>query len=233
MNQAFHLYRLQQIDTQIDQAAASLADIEKLLSGDETVRQARQSLEGISKQLHQNRQGLKQAEFAVKEQQIKIAQNEASLYGGRIRNPKELQDLQKDIASLKKHLAALEDKQLEGMVAVEDAEGAEEAARKNLLGAEANFAEKSAGWLGQKDVLLHTLERLKAERTTAAPPVNPDSMRIYDNIRKRKSGVAVTTARDGSCTVCGATIRPMELQAARSAPDLVYCSFCGRILYVG
>lgn len=233
MNQAFHLYRLQQIDTQIDQVEASLAEINRRLAGDEAVQQGMQAVEGAEKALHRCNQALKQAEFAVHEQQMKIAQNEASLYSGRIHNPKELQDIQKEIASLKKHLAVLEDHQLETMLAVEEAEAQDKTARAALTKAQATFAEKSSGWLGQKELLTHTLERLRAERAPALSLVAKESLQLYENMRKRKSGVAVTTIQDGSCSVCGASIRPSELQAARSAQDLVVCSSCGRILYAG
>ncbi len=233
MNQPFHLYRLQQIDTQIDQVEANLAEINRLLSGDEAVRQATQAVESVEKVLHLHQQTLKQLEFAVHEQQIKIAQSEASLYGGRIHNPKELQDIQKEIASLKKHLSTLEDQQLESMMAVEDAENQEKSAKTALNQAQAAFAQKSSGWLGQKDQLTHNLERLRAERAPALSLVSKDSLQLYENMRKRKSGVAVTTVTDGSCSVCGATIRPSELQAARAAQVLVFCNSCGRILYAG
>lgn len=233
MNQAFHLYRLQLVDTQIDQVEASLAELNRLLSGDEAIRLATLTLENVEKELHQHSQALKELEFAVHEQQIKIAQSEASLYGGRIHNPKELQDIQKEIASLKKHLTALEDRELEAMLAHEDAEAKEKAARNALEQAQANFAEKSSGWLGQKDQLTHNLERLRAERTPTLALVSKDDLQVYETMRKRKSGVAVTTIQDGSCSVCGATIRPSELQAARSAQVLVFCNSCGRILYVG
>ncbi len=233
MNQAFHLYRLQQIDTQIDQVEAGLAEIGRRLSGDEATHQAQQKLDTIEKQLHQHRQSLKQVEFAAHEQQIKIAQAEASLYSGRIHNPKELQDIQKEIVSLKKHLATLEDQQLEVMLAVEDAETQEKAAQAGLIQAQATFTEKSSGWLGQKEQLNHSLGRLKAERAPALTLIPKESLQMYEILRKRKSGVAVTTVVDGSCSVCGATIRPAELQAARAAQDLVYCSSCGRILYAG
>ncbi len=132
MNQAFHLYRLQQVDIQIDQLEASLAEINRMLSGDEAIRQATQSVEKTEKALHQREQSLKETEFAVHEQQIKIGQSEASLYSGRIHNPKELQDIQKEIASLKKHLAVLEDQQLEAMLALEEAEAADKMARSTL-----------------------------------------------------------------------------------------------------
>jgi hypothetical protein len=38
---------------------------------------------------------LKQSELEVEKQRIKIQQTEASLYGGLVHNPKELQDLQR------------------------------------------------------------------------------------------------------------------------------------------
>lgn len=233
MNQAFHLYRLQQIDIQIDQVAAGIAEINRRLAGDEAVHQAQQAVESAVKALRQHNHALKQIESAVHDQQIKIAQSEASLYSGRIHNPKELQDIQKEIASLKKHLAALEDNQLEIMMAVEDAEAQEKSANTALTQAQASFAERSAGWLGQKEQLTHTLDRLNAERAPGLSLVDKSSLQMYELLRKRKSGVAVTSIQDGSCSVCGATIRPSELQAARSAQVLVFCNSCGRILYTG
>lgn len=233
MNHSFHLFRLQQIDTQIDQAQGSLDEINRLLAGDEAVRQANEMSEEAARLLHQAQQVLKKTEFAVKEQQIKIGQSEASLYSGRIHNPKELQDIQKEIASLKKHLATLEDHQLEAMVAQEAAEEKTKTAQQELLHAQAAFSEKTAGWLGQKDQITRNLERLQAERQASLSLISEQSMKAYNNLRRSKRGVAVTTAKEGSCAVCGGTIRPSELQTARSAPDLVYCSSCGRILYAG
>jgi len=190
-------------------------------------------LEESEKLLHQEQQKLKSLEFSVKDQQIKINQSESTLYGGKIKNPKELQDIQKEIASLKKHLGTLEDQQLEAMLSVEQHEEIESAAKRQMIQAQAEFTEKSAGWLGQRDQLARTLERLNSERATIVPPVSAENMSVYNTTRKRKSGVAVCTAHDGSCSVCGANIRPMELQSARSAQDLVFCGSCGRILYVG
>ena len=233
MNQAFHLYRLQQLDTQIDQAEASLAQINRLLSGDEAVLQAGQAADSTAKRLRDVQSKLKQAEFSAKEVEIKLAQSESNLYAGRIKNPKELQDLQKEIASLKKHLGTLQDQQLEVMVDLEDAEAEDQHAAKGLTEAKARFAEQSAGWMGQKAQFTQTVERLKTERSTILPLVPADQQRVYDQIRKRKSGVAVVTAREGACSACGAEVRPSEVQAARAAQELVFCTSCGRILYAG
>lgn len=233
MNPAFHLFRLQQIDTQIDLIEASLREIERLLASDEVVNQAQANAETANDRLHQAQLKLKQIEFSVHEQQIKIGQSEAALYGGRIHNPKELQDLQKEIASLKKHLANYEDEQLEAMMAVEEGEAQEKTTQLALNLARANFMERSSGWIGQKDHFTRDLERLTTERNTALVLASKDNLLIYTQLRKRKSGIAVTTIKDGACSTCGTTIRPSEQQAARAAQELVYCSSCGRILYIG
>lgn len=233
MNQAFHLYRLQQIDSQIDQIDQRLAELERLLSGDEAVQNASRQADETGRALEKSRETLKEAEFAVHEQALKIEQAENTLYSGKVRNPKELQDLQKDIASLRKHLGVLEDRQLESMLAAETAEAGDEEARAQLAQAQAAFSEQSAGWRGQREQMLRTRERLSAERAPALSLVTDEARTLYDRLRQRKNGVAVTSVADGSCVVCGATIRPSEVQAARAAQDLSYCSTCGRILYTG
>lgn len=233
MNQPFHLYRLQQIDTQLDQAEARLAEINRLLAGDEAVRQAKSQAEQKTQMLEKARKKLKEAEFAVHEQTLKIEQSESSLYAGKVRSPKELQDMQKEIASLKKYLSQLEDRQLEHMMAVEDAEREEQEALASLTKEQARFAEQSAGWLGQREQYMKIRERLQAERSAALSLITADSLQTYDRIRKRKNGIAVSLVQDGSCSICGATVRPSEVQAARTSEDFYYCSSCGRILYAG
>ena len=228
MNQAFHLYRLQQIDTQIAQVDAQIAEIDHHLASDELVSTAQSTLESIEKQHRKASQALRQIESEVREQNLKIEQSEATLYGGKVRNPKELQDLQKELASIKKHLAVLEDQQLEAMMASEDVENQEQAARTQVAQAQAAFAEVSAVWLGKREQLVKTRDRLLAERAPALSLISAQNMQTYDRLRKKKSGIAVTTVRDGSCAVCGAAIRPSEVQEARAAQDFIFCTSCGR-----
>ena len=70
-------------------------------------------------------QALRTIEEQGKEMRIKLETGNAKLYGGRITNPKELQDIQLDVAASKKRLATLEDKQLAAMIALEEAETAQ------------------------------------------------------------------------------------------------------------
>jgi uncharacterized protein len=234
MNQAFHLYRLQLIDSQISQVESQLKEIDRLLAANDAVRQAQMEVDQKHKVVLKTSQTLKEIEFSVREQTLKIEQCESALYSGKVRNPKELQDLTKEIASLKKHLSQLEDRQIESMVAVEEAEEASTAAQKLYAQVQADFLEKSAGWSGKRDLLMKNMERLEAERSPALSYITQESLDVYNRLRQRKNGVGVATVSDGSCSVCGGTIRPSEVQAARQSPTtLAYCSSCGRILYAG
>jgi predicted nucleic acid-binding Zn-ribbon protein len=153
MNQAFHLARLQKIDTQIDQFSLRLKEIERLLNENALVQEAERNLKEADLALKKAGQQLRIAEDAVNAQRIKIETNESSLYAGKIHNPKELQDLQNDIASLKRYLATLEDQQLEAMMAHEEAEANVSQKSAALSKVQGEFISKSADLTGEKTKL--------------------------------------------------------------------------------
>src|SRR5829696_4356461 len=111
MSAALGLYRLQQVDSQIDQIQSRLKAIRQILENDDELRAASTLFSVAENNEKEAERLLKQIELEVEKQRIKIQQTEASLYGGLVKNPKELQDLQKDIASLKRHLETLEERQ--------------------------------------------------------------------------------------------------------------------------
>lgn len=233
MNQAAHLYRLQKLDTQLDQIQARILEIDRLLAEDEQVRNALTAAEDAKKVLLKAQIDSRNSESLVHDQQIKIEQNESALYGGKIRNPKELQDLQKDIESLKKHLGHLEEKQLEAMINLEDAEKSHSNAELFLSQTQAEVIQAKAGLAGERDGLIKNRQRLETERSAALSPISEPNMAIYTRIREQRKGSAVASIVDETCSVCGAPIRPAEAQSARLQSALHFCSSCGRILFAG
>jgi len=233
MSQAFNLYRLQKIDTQIDQINNRLAEINHILVADENLHKAEELSQNTKNQLFKMQQNLKQKEDEVQAHRIKIETNESSLYGGKVRNPKELQDLQMEIASLKKRLTILEDEQLDIMLAVEMAEKDFGIAQKNLTQAQTDHNNRTASLTGEHNQLTRTKDNLLAERNPLLNSVVPENLEIYQTLREQKKGVAVVSVDDESCSACGTTIRPSEIQAAHSPLKIVFCSSCNRILYAG
>lgn len=233
MNQAAHLHRLQQLDTRLDQNNARLAEIDALLNEDETVRAARKAAEDARSALEKARQALRSIEFQAQDLQIRIDQANSSLYGGTIRNPKELQDLQKDIESLRRQLSALEDHQITAMVEVEQEEAADASLAQTLARTLSAVSEQKAGLVGEQTRLKKEVERLLIERQAALALIQATSLETYSRIREQRKGIAVAEVDEGTCAVCGAPVRPALSQAARLQPALQYCVSCGRILYAG
>jgi predicted nucleic acid-binding Zn-ribbon protein len=121
MSSPFKLYRLQQTDSQIDRRATRVAEIEVALKDDEALMRGTRTVQIAEQELKDFRKALQRAEDNVSGQRVKIEQSEATLYGGKVKNPKELQDLQNEAAALKRYLGGLEDRLLEAMLAEEEA----------------------------------------------------------------------------------------------------------------
>ncbi len=231
MSAALGLYRLQQIDSRLSQVEARLAKIRAALASDEELRVAREQARSTEAALQQAERLHRQAEAERQDQQTKIQQAEAALYGGHIHNPKELQDLEADIQSLKKHLAVLEDRELEAMLRVEHAQAASRQAQENLKHTEVRLGNEHRDLLNEQEQLSRELENLRAERQAAVLAISADRLSVYEDLRLQRRGVAVAEITENACGACGTTLTPAQQQSARHAAQLVYCPSCGRILY--
>lgn len=231
MSAALGLYRLQQVDSQIDGIQARQQWIRDTLQNDVKLQAATQACTAADNKYKEASRALKQTEAEVEKQRIKIEQTEASLYGGRVQNPKELQDLQKDIVSLKKYLETLEERELEAMVLAETAENELQAAKSALEHTQVNVNEQNRDLTKENESLDKDLERLEHERKAILSDLESPAVTTYDQIRKQRRGIAVTTISDSACAACGTTLTLSLQQSARSANQLFTCPTCGRILY--
>lgn len=231
MSAALGLYRLGQVDRQIDRVRTRLDAIQKTLDNDAEMRSSRESYEKANLEDLRAQHNLKNAEAEVDELKIKIEQAEANLYGGSIKNPKELQDLQKDVASLKKHLVTLEERQLESMVHLETAGEYREKAKNDLEIVQARLGNEHKKLIDEQTDLIKQMESLGQEREAALAPIETTLLSIYEDLRSQKRGVAVTEVDDGACASCGTTINAALQQSARSQKQLAHCPSCGRILF--
>ena len=233
MSQSSNLYRLQQIDSPIDQKRARIHEIEVILGNNAILAQAEEYVKSTGQSYQESRKSLQKAEDTVQDQRVKISQAESTLYGGKVRNPKELQDLQNDVAALKRFLGVLEDRQLEEMLALEDAEHIHKQAIINLNEIQAKISEEQAELRGELSQLLTAIERLEVERQVAASDVNPTDLELYEQLRQSRKRIAVAKVSSQACGACGTLLTPALVQAAHSSSNLIRCTTCGRILYVG
>ncbi|MBG0770791.1 MAG: hypothetical protein H0S82_03735 [Anaerolineaceae bacterium] len=231
MSESLNLYRLQKLDTQIDQIESRLTEIDQALSDDGRVRKAQIALKKAKDAAQNAKSALRQIENQVGDTRLKRKTTQASLFSGKIKNPKDLQDLQMETEALARYIAKLEDQQLEAMLASEAADEAEADADKALLQAKGTAAEENASLLGEKTGLEENLNKAQREKDAVLQSVKESNLVLYQKLRKSKRGTAVATISDDGCSICGQALTPADIQAVRSGSSLIFCPSCGRILY--
>ncbi len=231
MSASFGLFRLQQIDSHIAQIEARLAKIQKMLEDSAELQAAQEQVKAAEEDQRTSVRAQRKSEDEAQSQQIKIQQVKSSLYGGVVRNPKELQDLQADIESLKKHLAALEEHELQDMLKTEAAQAALKKAHIELTLAQARLGDEHHELFEERESLTSELNRFQSERQAAVSAIASDLLKTYDELRLQRRGVAVAEVLNNACSACGTTLTAAIQQTARHAVELVRCPSCGRILY--
>lgn len=233
MSQTFKLYRLQQLDSQLDSYRMRVEEIDSKLKDTKALKAAELKARNSKERLEEIQKALKQAEQNVKMQLVKIEQTEATLYGGSVRNPKELQDLQNEANALKRYLDVLEERQLESMLHEEDAQEEYRKASQELDRVTTKSSLDNKDLIEEKDTLLKDIARVENERQTVANSIPTEDRQLYENLRTIRRGIAVARVSDNFCSACGSTLSASLLYQAKSPNTITRCDSCGRILFVG
>jgi predicted nucleic acid-binding Zn-ribbon protein len=229
---AAELYALQEIDSAIDVAQATLAAVEEQLGETEELTSARAAVEEHREALRGLHEGQRDVEWQVDDARSHVTAVESKLYGGTVRNPKELAGLNDDANMLKGHLQLREDELLNHMVKVEEQEAALRQAEAALKEVEGRWRGEQADLLGQKERLEAELAELEGSRRGQAGRIDGRVLELYDLLRGRRQGKAVVKVERGMCQGCRISLPMSVLQKARSGFDVVQCVSCERILYV-
>ncbi len=230
LSQAEALYALQKIDVSLLKHRKRLAEIQALLANNEQVKNAQQAVDNATHKLNPLRAKAKDIDLELQATQNKHKTSEDRLYSGLVKNPKELQDLQNEITSLKHRIATLEDHALEAMMMVEEATDALHLAEEALQVAISEAEQQNRDLLSEKNRLEKDVEALNSQRDKAIQAVTADNLKTYENLRPKKANQPVAILRNGSCTLCGIEQTGFIVDNVRKAKDLVFCLGCGRIL---
>lgn len=229
------LLELQSEDTAIkrlEERKASLPEAQRLAEVNDQLAELTADLEIAQKQNDEiaREQDKLEGEIGIIDE--KITREEQRLFGGAVSNPKELGALQAEVAMLKRKRADAEDSLLEVMVQREDA-----TATLDRLRGERDEATRSA------EQLTATVEQLTTEidaqlgahgerRQTAAAPLPPDLVELYEKIRATKNGVGAAALESGTCQGCHTKLPNKEAERIKSEGGLQRCENCRRILVV-
>ncbi|MCU1458415.1 MAG: Zn-ribbon protein [Actinomycetia bacterium] len=159
---------------------------------------------------------------------------ETTMYSGTVNSPKELQAMQADIESLRKHRSDLEDRELEVMDRREalDTDVAAVVAEQAEIEAEARGA--IAVIANEEAKIDDDLAAQRAAREAVATTIDPATLRLYEGARIKARGIGAARLIGNQCQGCRLTIPSGEVDRARHAPagTVTQCDNCGAILVV-
>ncbi len=221
---------LQKVDTQIYQREQALKALD---SGDALKQEAIALLkrhDAVEAALRKAEGTQRDHELALKSLEEKRKAVNDKLYGGRITNPKELGDLQKDEEMIAHQISTLEDVLLEAMDAAETARAEEAEIGKALALAKRRWQETVAHTKAETERLTKEIAALKPERDRLAALVDKSLLRRYDEIRRHSQGIGLAITDSGICSACHITLNREIMDRMVEGFEVVLCENCGRIL---
>ena len=227
------LYQLQLVDSEHQDKSRQLAMVNDGLGESDEVIRAQKAIVETETGLGQLGAQMRALEIEIAGVNAKLKQNQDRLYSGRVRNPKELSNLQEEAAALRRRRSELEDGQLDLMISIEetDAELAERQARFNQI--EAAWRDEQSRLQADKDDLELRLLELEEQRDGMRSRIGAADLGRYDGMRPRLGGTAVVRLKKGICTACGVDVPTSMARAVERGDGMNDCPICGRLLFSG
>ncbi|MDK0519195.1 C4-type zinc ribbon domain-containing protein [Streptomyces sp. ML-6] len=172
------------------------------------------------------------AEQDVDQVRQRAARDQQRLDSGAITSPKDLESLQREIASLAKRQADLEDVVLEVMERRESAQERVTELSDRVSAVQAKVDDATA----RRDAATRELDAEVAtvtkEREVVAASVPADLLKLYDKLREQQGGVGAARLYQRRCEGCRLELNITEINEVKAAaPDTVLrCENCRRIL---
>jgi uncharacterized protein len=231
MSRISQLFDLQQIDSSLDRRVARMRQIDEQMVDSPELIAARAAHQEARALLAGRQAVLKRLSYDAEDVSTRLKTQEKRLYGGTIKNPKELSQVQEEVDHLKTRIRTLDDSILEAMLEVEEAETLAASASAELLKNEQDLTQFQAGLVEEKDKLTEQAKVLQVKRQRGVADIPWADLQAYERLRRAKGGVAVAGVLKGLCGGCHVSVPAHVLRTARGSAEFTPCPSCGRILY--
>jgi predicted nucleic acid-binding Zn-ribbon protein len=224
---------LQELDLSIDRLEARRADLE----GGREVQEGRRLVDEVEGRVGTLRLELdavtrEQDRFEAEAASLaaRMSAEERRMYDGSVANPKELEALQAEVASLRNRKSRIEDEVLARMEQREELDGRLPPLEQELAGARERLAQVEASSERELGEIAGALRTRRAERAAVAAELDEELLELYEDLRPQKKGVAAAALRDGVCQGCHQKLSALELDRIKKNQGIRRCEYCRRIL---
>ena len=225
------VYKLQVLDLDILSSSKLLSDIKYKIS-------EKKELDSLEEKLNINSSNLKKLQVMKNNVELDVASIQESvnliskkIYGGSIKNSKELIALDGEKNFLEEKISDNEDKLLKIMMKIDSFEKLINSLNKRIL--EVNNKKQSdlPALIDKEKILVNKINELKSIRKEILPNIRQDILMMYEQLLKSKDGLAVVKVIRGKCEGCRISIPSADLQRVRNSSTIIRCSTCNRIIF--
>jgi predicted nucleic acid-binding Zn-ribbon protein len=229
------LLELQALDSALDRLAhrrrtlPELAEIERLEAKvdalrDDTVR-AETEVSDLARET-------KKFEDEIEQVRTRRTRDETHLNSGAVTNPKQLEELQHEVATLNRRQSDLEDGELE---VLERAEAAQAVLDRLVEERDALLAKRDEAGIARDKAFAEIddeIARSTGERAELAATFPADLLALYERLRAEHGGVGAGAIERGRCGGCRLDLMQNEKADVRAAAtdDVLRHEECGRIM---
>lgn len=224
------LIALQRLDSTAEAARRKLADEpehEKTLAGRLEAAQLRVAT--AKEQLAENQNARRAIEKDVAMHQGRLSKFRETAMA--VKTNVEYHAVQKEIAFAQGEIKSLEDKVLERMLEADELTSAMKKAEGDLAAEQKAADAERRAMTAQHAELQASVDRIVEERAQLVAALDQRLLALFEQVARKRNGIAVAQARDGVCTICHVRLRPQVFNTVRRNDDITQCDSCNRILY--
>ncbi len=225
------LYELQVVDSDVARLKSELAKLDNGLELKAEVAAADNEYKTLLNQHHISEAESRALELEIKTLQEKKTKFESQLYGGTVRNPRQLSDLQEEVEMLDREVTKLEDRELELMETLEGQRSQLARWNEELNDKKARLRSVLADYTEKSGRLLEQVAVLEAQRKEIVPHVNAPLLKRYEQIRARQGGVGIVRVTGDTCPGCRVALASELQKELWTGRVGLTCDNCGRLLY--
>ncbi len=225
---------LQLLDNEIMQANTklkSLPEVQQLLHIDKRIITAADEVATVKLEADQISLELRRGEVDVETVTDRIKKDEVRLASGNA-TPKELEQTQHEIQTLKKRQLALEEIELEIMVRSEAVTERSKVLSTDLTSLETLKAEINQRLTAATNEINSVISVKQRDRQAVAVKIEKVLLDLYEKIRASGGGVGAAALVGDKCNGCNLAINAVEMGRIKTLPkdELLRCEECRRIL---
>lgn len=225
------LWKLHEVDSalvELRKRAASLDPGKKIIAEIKTLEAEDIDKGGEAKRLGGEQTDLELANKGIED---KIKRFSGDLYGGKIVNPREVENFEKEIATLKKQREKNDEKLLTLMEAAPPVQSVAKDIKARLETKKSELKDFQKRVMQEQERLKAEFARLSSARTGATQGIEPALMARYDAIRQKHGGIGMSKiAKTNRCEQCGMALPVKSIEFAKDG-KIATCEACHRILY--